>query len=229
MEGLFAKNGHEDNKFREGVDRVENTKEDKEEHDKEERTEEARQGNSDTEERTGRTGKTVREEEQKELPRLVFLEEDEKQPEQLQLEIKESKRKKKTKKKTASKVKDEIKLALVSMYALAGATLDECFFLKPSEADLLSEAIYRYLDEHNLLDIISKKSALVNLIIALISVNTPKVLAYYVKIKRKKEGSKEDDKEREVKLDNRQNVNGRHSNGADVKTYLNKFYIANEG
>ena len=224
MENLFAGNEHEDSKSRKGVDRVENTKEDKEEHDKEERTEEARQGNSDTEE--GRTGRTAREE-QKELPRLVSIEEEE-QPEQLILEVKESKRKKKTKKKTANKVKDEIKLALVGMYALAGATLDKCFFLKPSEADLLAEAIYRYLDEHNLLDIISKKSALVNLIIALISVNTPKFYEYYKNLKAKK-GGKEDDKEREAKLDNRQSADGRHSDVINAKTHLDKFYITDEG
>ena len=117
----------------------------------------------------------------------------------------------------------------MSVYALAGATLDECFFLKPNEADLLAEAIYRYLDEHNLLDIISKKSALVNLIIALISVNTPKFLTYYVKIKRKKEGSKEDDKEREAKLDNRQNADGRHPDGVNAKAHLDEFYITDEG
>ena len=176
MERLSRRDEHEDNKSREGADRIEDTKKDKEEHKKEE----ARQGNYNKEEGAGRTGRTASEE-QKELPRVVSIKEEDEEPEKLIFEVKEGK-KRKAKKKTASKVKDEIKLALVSVYALAGATLDECFFLKPSEADLLSEAIYRYLDEHNLIHTISEKSALVNLIVALVSVNTPKFLEYYKKM-----------------------------------------------
>ena len=225
MERLSRRDEHEDNKSREGADRIEDTKENKEEHKKE-----ARQGNRNKEE-AGRTGRTASEEqEQKELPRVVSIKEEDEEPEKLIFEVKESKKKTKTKKKTANKIKDEIKLALVSVYALAGATLDECFFLKPSEADLLSEAIYRYLDEHNLIHTISEKSALVNLIIALISVNTPKFIEYYKKIKNKEE-QQNNDKKGQAANDSGQSANGSAAeqyDNSNAKTYLDKFYSTDE-
>ena len=227
MEGIRRGNKLEVNELREGANglkEAKEVKENKEEHDKEE----ARQGNRNKEE-AGRTGRTASEEqEQKELLRLVPIKEDE-EPEKLQLEIKESKKKKK-KKKTADKTKDEIKLALVSVYALAGATLDEVFFLKPKEADLLTEAIYRYLEEHNLLETISEKSATLNLIIALVSVNVPKFIGYYENLKTKKE-RKEDDKKGQAANDSGQSANGSAAGQFDdsnAKTYLDKFYSTDD-
>ena len=227
MGKLLKRSELENSKSRKGVNGIENTKEDKEEY-----KEEARQGNRNKEE-AGRTGRTASEgQEQKELPRVVFVKDEEQQePEQLLFEVKESKKKTKTKKKTASKVKDEIKLALVSVYVLAGATLDECFYLKPNEADLLTEAIYRYLEEHNLIHAISEKSALVNLIIALISVNTPKFLEYYKKIKNK-EGQQNNDKERQAANDSGQSANrsGRTEyDNSNAKAHLDQFYNPDEG
>ena len=231
MEEFNKRNERKNSKSREGANGIEETK--KEDHKEEaKQTREARQGNSNKEEaRTEEAGTERRtaKEEQKEFPRVVSI--DEEQPEQFILEVKESKRKKKTKKKTANKVKDEIKLALVSVYALAGATLDECFYLKPNEADLLAEAIYRYLDEHNLIHTISEKSATFNLIVALVSVNLPKFTEYYKNLKSKKGRQQNNDQEREAKVNSGQSIDrvpGGQPDSDNAKAYLTEFYSPDE-
>ena len=219
----------ENNEHREGVERVEERKNEGKER---ETNKEARQRNK-SKDKKGGGGRTAKNEKQsEEIPRLAIEDE---QPEQLLLEITETtnnkKKRKKTVKKTANKVKDELKLALVGAYGLLAVTLDDCFYLKPNEADILAEAIYRYLDEHDLIHTISEKSATLNLIVALITVNTPKILIYYRNLKDKNKEGKGDDKKGEARISNRESVDrvsrGEHINN-NVKTHLNEFYIADE-
>ena len=227
MEKLYKGNEFEDSKPGERIIRIEEAKEDSERRDDSSKGK-TRQGNSDREE-AGREGRTA--EEAKQSEKVLGLAVDDEQPEQLVLEIKDEKKKKKKTKKVSDKLKDEIKLLLVGIYGLAGATLDKCFYLKPSEADLLTEAIYRYLDEHNLLSAVSEKTATVNLIIALIAVNVPKIMTYYKKIKQRKE-DREDDKSREIKEHSGQSASGLRRGQYDTtnaKTHLDQFYQPNAG
>ena len=226
MGEVFKGNKLEDSKSGERIIRIEETKKDNKGGDSSKR--ETRQGNNIREETGGERRTAEGTKQSEEIPGLAVEDE---QPEQLILEIKDKKKKKKTTKKAADKLKDEIKLLLIGIYGLAGATLDKCFFLKPSEADLLTEAIYRYLDEHNLLGTISEKTATVNLVVALLAVNVPKVMTYYKKIKQRKE-DREDDKSRETKEYSGQSVNGVSRGQYDItnaKTHLDKFYQPNEG
>ena len=150
-------------------------------------------------------------------------------PEQIFLEVdKKPSKKKTTAKKGRDKVKEEIKLILVAIYSAAGTLIDECFHLTPHESELLSDAIVRYLEEHNLLETVREKSALENLIIAFASVNIPKILTYYNKTMRKKGVNKKDDKSRETQ-DNTgtstDTVPGTSTDVDNVKTSLNSYYV----
>ena len=233
MGEVFKGNKLEDSKSRERVIEIEEAKKvSKRREDSSKR--ETRQRNNNREESGEETGgaggeRGTTEETKQSEENLGLVVEDE--PEQLILEVKEEKKKRKKRtKKTDNKLKDEIKLILVGTYGLVGATIDKCFYLKPSEADLLTEAIYRYLDEHNLLGTISEKTATVNLIIALLAVNTPKVMTYYKKLKERKE-DKENDKGRKIKDDSGQSANGvsrRQYDNTNAKTHLDQFYQPNE-
>ena len=176
---------------------------------------------------TGATAKAGTEKE-KELSGLAVLD----KLDEIVVEV-EEKKKKKTKKTTKrDRIKDEIRLALVAVYGVAGALIDECFFLKPNESELLAEAIYRYLEEHNLLDALREKSATINLIVVVLSVNIPKIYTYYEKIRKERsiEIGKQD-KSKEVGESYRQDIGGsrrgRRDNAndvTDVKVYLNELH-----
>ena len=144
----------------------------------------------------------------------------------METEIKKSK--KKAVKKKKDRIKDDIKLALVSVYGAIGIWIDECFFLKPDESERLSEAIYRYLEEHNLLDAISEKSATVNLLIVFASINIPKILIYYNKIKKEEGELKQDGRQSRETANNTRQVNKRtrstDTSTDNAKTYLDGFY-----
>ena len=224
--GRVRKSGGEINKSRNGKggnkEEVEKTKEAREEG----RTAE---GNSNKG-KTVKTGTTVEAgtEKEKELSGLAVLD----KPDEIVVEV-EEKKKKKTKKTTKKdRIKDEIRLALVAVYGVAGALIDECFFLKPSESELFAEAIYRYLEEHNLLDTLREKSAMINLIVVVLSVNIPKIYTYYEKIR--KERSTEigrQDKSKKIDESYRQDIGGSRggrrdiaNNDTDVKVYLNELH-----
>ena len=202
---------------------------------REEGTREAREGRSKgvggERENTGRTGTKGREDEQ--TGRDGFhIQEDIVKPEEVILEAEAKKSKRKTAKKRKDRIKDDIKLALISIYGAAGIWIDECFFLKPDESERLSEAIYRYLEEHNLLDAISEKSATVNLLIVFASVNIPKILTYYNKIK--KEGKLKQHGEQSRKTANSarepdKRTRSRDADADNAKTFLDGFYNEYEG
>ena len=178
-------------------------------------------------ENTGRTGTEGGEGEQTGRDRF-YIQEDTIEPEKVVLETDVKKSKKKTAKKRKDRIKDDIKLALISIYGAAGIWIDECFFLKPDESERLSEAIYRYLEEHNLLDAISEKSATVNLLIVFASVNIPKILTYYNKIKEKEGKLKQDGRQSRETASNTRQVNKRtrstDASTDNAKTYLDGFY-----
>ena len=147
-------------------------------------------------------------------------------PEQIFLEIeKKAPKKKTTTKKVKDKVKEEIKLILVAVYSAAGTLIDECFHLTPQESEILADAIYRYLEEHNLLETVKEKSALLNLVIAFASVNIPKLLTYYSKVKAKGGKQVEQDGKAEDNTGNSDNtVRETEPSASDVKTHLNQYY-----
>ena len=196
-----------------------------------EKTKEAREegrtakGNSDKG-KTVKTGTTTEAgtEKEKELSRLAVLD----KPGEIVVEVEERKKKKTKKTTKRDRIKDEIRLALVAVYGVAGALIDECFFLKPNESELLAEAIYRYLEEHNLLDALREKSATINLIIVILSVNVPKIYTFYDKVqKERRDKGGRQDKSEEVDGSYRQDIGssregGRDSAGTtyDVKNFL---------
>ena len=198
-----------------------------------EKTKEAREegrtaeGNSNKE-KTIKTGATAEAGTKKELSGLAVLD----KPDEVVVEV-EEKKKKKTKKTTKrDRIKDEIRLALVAVYGVAGALIDECFFLKPNESELLAEAIYRYLEEHNLLDALREKSATINLIIVILSVNVPKVYTYYDKVqKERRDKVGRQDKSKEIDGSYRQDIGGSRegrrdiaNTTTDVKVFLNELH-----
>ena len=196
-----------------------------------EKTKEAREegrtaeGNSNKG-KTVKTGATTEAgtEKEKELSGLAVLD----KPDEIVVEV-EEKKKKKTKKTTKrDRIKDEIRLALVAVYGVAGALIDECFFLKPNESELLAEAIYRYLEEHNLLDALREKSATINLIIVILSVNVPKIYTFYDKVqKERRDRVGRQDKSKEVDRNYGQDIGSSRERGrgitsatTDVKNFL---------
>ena len=178
-------------------------------------------------ENTGRTGTEGGEGEQTGRDRF-YIQEDTIEPEKVVLETDVKKSKKKTAKKRKDRIKDDIKLALVSIYGAAGIWIDKCFFLQPDESERLAEAIYRYLEEHNLLDTISEKSATVNLLIVFASINIPKALTYYNKTKKKEGELKQNGRQsRETANSDRELNKGTRSTNAstdNAKAYLDGFY-----
>ena len=199
-----------------------------------EKTKEAREEGRATE-RNSNKGKTVKTgaaaeagAKKEELSGLAVLD----KPDEIVVEVEEKKKKKTKKTAKRDRIKDEIRLALVAVYGVAGALIDECFFLKPNESELLAEAIYRYLEEHNLLDALREKSATINLIVVVLSVNIPKIYTYYEKIRKERsiEIGKQD-KSKEVGESYRQDIGGsrrgRRDNAndvTDVKVYLNELH-----
>ena len=196
---------------------------------KETKQEENRETRKGANNKGSERGKKTRGEQRpsEEIPRLVSIEEE--KPEEVVVEVEEKKKKKQTKKK--DRIKDEIKLILAGIYGAAGALIDECFYLKPHENEMLADAIYRYLEEHNLLDAIREKSATINLIITVLSVNIPKILTYMSKVskKRKEERKSANDKSREA-AENIVRDNGgmqeREFSYDSLKSYLADYYFS---
>ena len=165
-------------------------------------------------------GKTRGEQSSKEISGLASLE----KPEEVIVEVEEKKTKKKQTKKK-DRIKEEIKLVLIGVYSVAGILLDECFYLKPNESEILADAIYRYLEEHNLLNVVREKSATLNLIIALISVNLPKILTYLSKLEKRR---RENEKSRETTNNNEPNndgMQGEHNSIGDTKSHIVRLHF----
>ena len=229
----IQRNNEQDNKpgIREGGDK-ETIKEETERKTEKGRSKERRsKRDSNKREDSGTAGTAGTEEREDEHSghSKLHIQEDSVKPEQVILEADVKKGKKKTVRKKKDRIKDDIKLALISVYGVAGFWVDECFFLKPDESEKLSEAIYRYLDEHNLLDAISEKSATLNLLIVFASVNIPKVLTYYNKERKLKQDEKQGRKTTNSDRKPDKPTRSRDANGDNVKTFLDGFYNEYEG